>query len=254
MNYFKIFLFSIPFLIFSCKSKPKVIVEDKPKTEQQSGGSEVPKNGTVGTINSSGNEMHEVVALEILQAERYTYMKVKEKTDEFWIATIKFEPKVGNKYFYRGGLLKTDFESQEHKRVFDKIFLVTSIIDASEHPGGSGTMETEMPSNHIHAHEPADVKGAIKLSELLANKDNFKGKTVIVTGSCVKFNGGIMGKNWVHIQDGSRNNNKVSDITITTDEFVNIGDNIAFEGKVILNKDFGAGYKYDILIENGKLK
>lgn len=240
----------------ACKSKPKVIVEDTAKqsaTSQDDSEKNVPTN-----VATSPNDMHQVEAIEILQANRYTYLKVKEKVDTFWIAASKFEPKIGNTYFYRGGLLKTNFESQEHKRIFDKIFLVTSIIDASAHPGGNAGSTGEIPEGtphtHVHNHEIKDIKGAIKLSDLLTNKEKYKNKVVVVTGKCVKSNDGIMGKNWVHIQDGTKQNGKPCDITITTQEFVSVGDNVAFEGKIILNKDFGAGYKYDILIEEAKLK
>ncbi|AFK05676.1 hypothetical protein Emtol_0161 (plasmid) [Emticicia oligotrophica DSM 17448] len=256
MKTFNLSLVLITLWMGACKSKPKVIVEDTAKPAVSSG---VETDKSVPTnIATSPTDMHQVEALEVLQANRYTYLKVKEKTDTFWIAASKFDPKIGNTYFYRGGLLKTNFESQEHKRVFDKIFLVTSIIDASAHPGGNIESANEMPetspNTHVHNHELKDVKGAIKLNELIANKDKYKNKLVIVTGKCVKSNDGIMGKNWVHIQDGTKQNGKPCDITITTQEFVSVGDNVVFEGKIILNKDFGAGYKYDILIEEGKLK
>ena len=60
-----------------------------------------------------------------------------------------------------------------------------------------------------------------------------------------------MGKNWVHLQDGTRFENKF-DLTITTDVVVNKGDEVTFEGIITLNKDFGAGYSYDVLMEDGQ--
>jgi hypothetical protein len=61
-----------------------------------------------------------------------------------------------------------------------------------------------------------------------------------------------MGKNWVHIQDGTEYNGQY-DLTITTQEKVNVGDVVVFEGIISLNKDFGFGYAYDILMENAKV-
>ena len=60
-----------------------------------------------------------------------------------------------------------------------------------------------------------------------------------------------MGSNWVHIQDGS--SEEKFDLTITTSEKVKVGDVVTFEGTVAVDKDFGAGYKYEILVEQGKL-
>ena len=73
-----------------------------------------------------------------------------------------------------------------------------------------------------------------------------------VDGEVVKVNPAIMGKNWVHLQDGSRYGGNV-DITITTNDVVKVNDVATFEGVVILDKDFGYGYAYDILVEEAKL-
>ncbi len=62
-----------------------------------------------------------------------------------------------------------------------------------------------------------------------------------------------MDRNWVHLKDGSSYDGK-SDLTFTTKEEVNIGDIVIFEGTVSLNKDFGAGYIYSLIIENAILK
>lgn len=160
---------------------------------------------------------------------------------------------MGNEYFYRGGLLKTDFESLEHKKVFDKIYLVSEIIDAAAHPGGNGGMVNTPPAD-MNFKESKSVPGAIKLSDLIAQKAKYNGKQVTVSGEIVKANYGIMGKNWYHLQDGTKSNGKNCDFTITSAENLPMGAKVGFEGKLVLNKDFGSGYKYDILMEDAKLK
>ncbi|CAH0995755.1 hypothetical protein EMA8858_01882 [Emticicia aquatica] len=238
---------------FSCKSKPKVIVEDTPSTDNSTAQT-VNSNPTVLEAKTSPTDMHQVSAVEILQADRYTYLKVNENGELFWIATSKFEAKVGNKYFYRGGLLKTNFESQEYNRVFDKIFLVSEIIDAEAHPSTNVEANQTSAAMPVSAKDFNSVSGAIKLKDLFNNKEKYSGKVVTVVGKCVKANYGIMNKNWYHIQDGTKLGGKNCDFTITTTDNLPLGANVAFEGKVILNKDFGAGYKYDILLEDAKLK
>lgn len=83
-------------------------------------------------------------------------------------------------------------------------------------------------------------------------KTNWRGATVILTGKVVKFNPEIMKKNWFHLQDGS-NFNGLNDVTITSSETVKVDDVVSVQGTVMLNKDFGSGYKYDVLIENAVL-
>jgi hypothetical protein len=94
-------------------------------------------------------------------------------------------------------------------------------------------------------------KDCIKISDLLENKKSYSGKTIKITGQVTKFNPEIMGKNWIHIQDGSEFQGGF-DLTITTDQKVSVGDIITFEGKISLDKDFGYGYFYNVLLEDGK--
>ncbi|MCU0363097.1 MAG: hypothetical protein MUD02_00790 [Bacteroidales bacterium] len=94
--------------------------------------------------------------------------------------------------------------------------------------------------------------GCITLANLLSDKKNYKGQTVSVTGRVVKFNAEIMGKNWVHIQDGTEADGDY-DLTVTTMQTVTVGEVVTFTGTISLNKDFGYGYKYDILMEDATL-
>ena len=71
-------------------------------------------------------------------------------------------------------------------------------------------------------------------------------------GQVVKVNEEIMGKNWIHIQDGSGSAADF-DLTITTVEKVKVDDVVTFEGTISLSKDFGAGYFYEVIMEDAKL-
>ncbi len=54
--------------------------------------------------------------------------------------------------------------------------------------------------------------------------------------------------NWVHIQDGTEFEGKF-DLTATSIESFEVGSTVILEGILALNKDFGYGYKYEILLE-----
>ena len=73
-------------------------------------------------------------------------------------------------------------------------------------------------------------------------------------GKVVKYNAEIMGRNWLHIQDGSgkavANNH---DLTVTTKETVTLGQVVLIEGRLTLNRDIGAGYVYPVLIEDAQV-
>ncbi len=92
----------------------------------------------------------------------------------------------------------------------------------------------------------------ITIAELFANKDDYANKTVKVKGEVKKFNSKIMGKNWIHIQDGTEHLGE-NDLTVTSQMEAKKGDIIIIEGKIILDKDFGSGYFYKIIMEDGKI-
>lgn len=250
-------LFSIIALhiLFGCESKPKVIVADESPTNNSAIPVTAP-NSTNPMGNKPGGmagaaDVHQVTANEILQTDRYTYLNVTEAGKKFWIATSKTDAVKGQTYLYRGGLMKTNFESIEFKRTFDTIYLVSNIIDASAHPGGniSGSMPSEVTQEKPVSSAPIQVKDAVKLSDLMAKKSKYDGQIITIAGECVKVNNGIMGRNWIHIHDGSQSNGKAIDLTVTTNQNIPIGSKVVLRGKIALNKDFGAGYRYDIIME-----
>lgn len=96
-------------------------------------------------------------------------------------------------------------------------------------------------------------KGGISIADLYKNRNNYANKKVRVKGKVVKVNNEVMDKNWVHIQDGTNDSGNF-DLTVTTLELAKIDDVIEFEGTIILNKDFGAGYVYELIMEGGTIK
>jgi hypothetical protein len=92
------------------------------------------------------------------------------------------------------------------------------------------------------------------IAELYAQRAALKGKPVALRGKVVKFNGGIMGKNWIHLRDGSGTpEGKDNDVTVTTNDTVAKGDVVLVRGTVSIDRDFGAGYTYAVVVEEAKV-
>ena len=102
------------------------------------------------------------------------------------------------------------------------------------------------------ADKVAAAKDVVKVEEVFAKKDTLNGRKITVKGEVVKFNSGIMGKNWVHIRDGSGKPG-TNDLTATTQDTVNIGDKVIVTGTLAVGKDFGGGYMYDAIIEDASI-
>jgi hypothetical protein len=167
------------------------------------------------------------------------------------------EVKKGETYYYKGGLLKTNFESKEYNRVFDKIYLVSSLVAAKNHGNEASvsdyseeTLNTTKQEIEMHTEIVVHRPGSIKIAELVENPKKYEGETIQLDGVCTKINSGIMKRNWIHIKDGSKDD---YDLVITSDAFVPEGQAFTMKAVVVLNKDFGAGYKYDLILEQGEV-
>jgi len=220
-----------------------VLIQCKPNNEKTE------NVKTVEVVKENTNS-HQVTVKEVLNANAYTYLLVTEGEKEFWIAVPKSEVKVGKTYTYEGGMEMKKFESKDLKRTFDSVFFVDGLVD----PDASIVTETKIdPKNIIPDTELSKgitlAKGAISLHDLFSGRDKLEGKTVILTGKVIKFMPEIMNKNWIHLQDGTSYNG-FNDITITSLEKVKVDAIVTLKGTVVLNKDLGSGYKYDILIED----
>lgn len=236
--------------VIGCESKPKVIEGTPILNEQSVVGHNHPTDLPTGQNEIS--EGHLVVVNEILNTEKYSYLNVTEDSEKYWIAIPKKEVQLGGTYFYKGGLLKRNFESKEYNRVFETIYLVSDVIPHSSNTGDTELNKAAAKDEISNASvRVVPTEGSISLSELFSGPKKFDGKLIQVTGKCVKVNSMIMGRNWIHIQDGSGDG---MDLTITTTENVNLDATLTFEGTIGLNRDFGAGYKYDVIMEKATLK
>jgi hypothetical protein len=94
----------------------------------------------------------------------------------------------------------------------------------------------------------------MSIADVWAKRKDLAGQTVTVSGKVVKFNGGIMGRNWMHIQDGSGDAAaKTNDLTVTSTDEAGVGDTVTATGVVGIDKDFTAGYVYPVIVENARV-
>lgn len=109
------------------------------------------------------------------------------------------------------------------------------------------------PTETVDLSGIAKADGGKTIAEVFAQKDQLAGQTVALRGKVVKVNANIMGKNWLHVRDGSGAEG-TNDLTVTTEDVLpEVGDTVLVTGPVAINKDFGMGYQYDILIEDAEV-
>ena len=92
------------------------------------------------------------------------------------------------------------------------------------------------------------------IAKVWADRKSLSGKQVTVRGKVVKYNGNVMGLNWIHLQDGSgKEAEHTNDITVTSDAEAKIGETITATGVVGINKDLGSGYNYPVIVEKATI-
>ena len=247
MKKYLIALLAILALTVSCKDDaPKAVeqpVPEKPAAAQSAVG------GFTGT------------ALETIKADRYTYVQVDTGTEKIWAATPEFRGKEGDTVVVPKGLAMQNFHSKTLERDFEVVYFVGAITVIGNDQGPSQMARTSFmhpPSGARGSKAQIEVSGIKRatggknVAEIFAGSEELAGAQVMVRGKVVKFLPHIMGKNWLHLQDGSGVEGS-NDLTVTTATTVNVGDVVLVSGVVSVDRDFGYGYSYDVIIEDAEV-
>ncbi|WP_242117199.1 hypothetical protein [Aestuariivivens sediminicola] len=219
--------------------------------------------------NSSNNSeiaIHKAVVKEVLQVSGYTYLRVDEDDVEKWIAAPLSKVQVDQTYYYQDPMEMKNFESKELGRRFESIYFVNaisatedmnSVVSDDSKPSFSGSKRDPQNLGTKPEIQKKDVNvisdnSTISIAQLYEKKEEFNNTRVRIKGEVTKYNPAIMNVNWLHLQDGTDYKGNF-DLTATTQDEVAVGDVITIEGKVVLDKDFGSGYFYKIILEEGKI-
>lgn len=208
------------------------------------------KNTVPQTASLSGK------VLEVRHVDNFTYLRLKTQEGETWAATTRAPIDKGADVLLENTVVMTNFESKSLKMKFSRI--VFGDI------AGSGSAASKRSPDLVAAHagkyaaqDSADVKvpkaigqNARTVAEIVTGRTALKDKTVLVRGKVVNYNPGILGKNWIHLRDGSGAAvDKTNDVLVTSASETKIGDVVLVKGIVRTDKDFGAGYSYQVMIE-----
>ncbi|MFA5516944.1 MAG: hypothetical protein WDA20_11720 [Desulfuromonadales bacterium] len=237
-----IFVMASLALIVGCKEQTQQVAE-KPANAQAAPAAAGKTGNVVETMNAGG----------------YTYVQVDTGSEKIWAAAPEFAVAIGDPVVVPEGMLMTEHHSKTLDRTFEKIYFVDTVL-----VGGAQAMQADagMPQGHPPVqNKAADVdfsglkkaEGGATVGEIFTGKDKLAGKDVVVRGKVVKFSPEIMGKNWLHVQDGTGAAD-ANDLTVTTSETVKVGDTVLVTGKLTTDKDFGYGYKYAVIVEDAKIK
>ena len=279
------------FLMIGCSDKPKEDTTKTQKTQTTATETtSEPQNiyGTTGVVKEASakaqapagaqvqtNAPHVGKILETVDAAGYTYAKVDEDGVVYWIAAPQTSVKVGDKVSYIEQMVMKDFTSKALNKTFDYLMFASAMVPpkaehdhashagkphptaaapvAHDHASHAGKPHPtpnvkEMPAEKINV---AKLKGGYSVEELYNSKDKLKGKSIKLKAKVVKVSKGIMGKDWIHLQDGT-GVGATSDIIVTTkNSTVNVGDVVTTQAILNTDVDLGYGYFFSVILEKG---
>lgn len=207
---------------------------------------------TAAVANSAAAVTGEI--LEVKDVDSYTYLRLKTKDGETWAAVDKAPVKKGAKVTIENVMVMKNFQSKSLNKTFPTILF-----------GNLGGTGKEMASAHAGIAKATDTgpvnvpkasgANARTVAEIVTKAAELKDKPVKVRGKVVKYNPEVMGKNWVHLRDGSgAAADNTNDVLVTTTSQAKLGDIVTATGVVRTDKDFGSGYSYKVLIEEASLQ
>jgi hypothetical protein len=193
--------------------------------------------------------------VESMNAAGYTYFLVETGSRKVWVAATQFAVKAGDRVVVADGMPMTNYHSKTLNRTFDVVYFTGSVA-VNGKPAASHTATPAAPAaKSLPAADLANIAratGGQTVAEIYAAGAKLAGKQVVLRGRVVKYNGGILGKNWLHVRDGSGAEGS-NDLTITSLDKARVGDLVLVTGVLATNRDFGGGYKYPLIIEDAAL-
>lgn len=219
--------------------------------------------------------------IETFDSGGYTYLHLDNGQEKIWVAIGQTPVEKGQEISLANGPVMRDFHSPSLDRTFAEIIFSPGMMGGTANPHGSmmteggstedafmaalgsgatgtamdaatssgGSSKAVVAAKEIQVAKAEGDSGRT-VAEVFADADALNGQKVKVRGKVVKVSPGIMGVNWLHLQDGTGDPAKKShDLVVTTDAMATVDSVVLIEGTVAAKKDFGMGYYYDALVE-----
>lgn len=244
--------------------------------------------------NSPNGKLLSGTVAETMNSGGYTYLKVHNDGGDVWVAIPETTIEKGRQVTCLPGMEMRDFQSKSLNRTFASILFSPGLVGdqgaaMSPHGGmpkvstssenssfaqalqaeqqgaagaaaidvstpSTGSMGAIVPSADISVAK-AEGKDGYTVGECFEKAEQLNNTTVTVRGKVMKVSRMIMGRNWVHIQDGTGSAmHNTHDLVITTQETPEIDAVVTFTGTLHAERDFGAGYKYAAIVEDATTK
>jgi hypothetical protein len=196
--------------------------------------------------NLHAGDIFEGTVVDTLNGGGYTYLQIDDTKKKYWVAVEGIKVEKGTEVRFTEEMRIKNFESKTLNRKFDEIVFASNLQHRTNVPE-KGNLEL---INEQVKESPYKQKDTMSVKEVWEKRVSLKDKTIAIRGKVVKASPNIMGRNWVHIQDGTGEGSEIGRIVFTSKELPKVGDIVTASGVVSVDKDFGSGYFYKIIVEN----
>ncbi len=212
-----------------------------------------------GAVSSGQQAAITGQVVETMATGGYTYVQVDTGQEKIWAAAPQFSVAVGDTVTVPPGAPMRGYHSKTLNRTFDMVYFVAAVqvAGASAADPRPGDQHSGAPRASLSA--VGDVSGVEKaeggstIAEVFDRKSDLSGKEVTIRGKVVKYSPRVMGKNWIHLRDGTAGAQGGNDLTVTTSGVAALGDVIVVRGMLSIDRDFGYGYKYEVMVEDASI-
>lgn len=209
------------------------------------------QTNTDGVGQKDSNKIYGKVT-EVLESAGYTYAEVDTGSEKVWAATSTTTVKVGDMIAFTTEMPMRDFHSKSMNRDFPLLYFVSGFVTDRSAPAVTSSEQRSPHSKNKKDVTAIPIKGVDKIeggntiAEVYSDKEKLNGKLIRVRGQVTKFTANVMGKNWLHIKDSSTQ----EDLTITSNDTAELNSVVVIEGTLALDKDFGYGYVYPLIVQD----
>ncbi len=217
-----------------------------------------PPIGASAAAKSMGAQGSSVTGeiIETMDTGNYTYLKVRGADKTIWAAAERFPAKLGERVTIPGNMIMKNFESPTLGRTFEELYFADSVLREGEDQPALPAGHPVVPAAPVAAGTPPEIiaqpEGGLSVADIYSRRVELSGQEIKVKGRVASFTERVMGRNWIHLSDGT-GSGKEAELVVNTPEATRVGALITVQGRLYLDQDLGHGYRYPVLIKDAVL-
>jgi hypothetical protein len=243
--------------LVGCKRRPAAPSALEPASSAQITTAAVPPSLSAGQAAPAGADALRGRVQEKIDVSQYSYLRLASPGGEVWAAVPKTAVAVGDSVSVVGAMWMENFKSETLGRTWPRIAFGTLQGDAAPAPKPAGAAMAATASPPADGAPIKVVKAAgpqgRTIADVYAQRGQLKEHAVAVRGKVVKATNGVLGKNWLHLRDGS-GQGPTADLAVASEQTATVGATVLVTGTVRLDRDLGAGYHYDVIVEDAQVQ